>query len=45
MSKVKIGTVVKEVIEKVLPKKLIEKIKENGCGCDKREQWLNDLTK
>lgn len=45
MSKIQIGTLVKNIIETTIPKSLIDKIKENGCDCDKREQWLNDLTK
>jgi|SaaInl47_10m_RNA_FD_contig_81_680441_length_2576_multi_3_in_0_out_0_4 hypothetical protein len=45
MSNIKIGTIVKEIIETTLPQSLIDKIKANGCGCEKREEWLNNLTK
>ena len=37
-----LGDKVEKAIEKVLPKKLIEKVKEKDCGCSKRKKWLND---
>ena len=45
MKDLKIGDKVEKVINTILPEKLVKKIKESDCGCEKRKEWLNDLTK
>lgn len=42
-SKLKLGDKLEKVIEAVVPAKIVKKVKENDCGCDKRKEWLNDL--
>ncbi len=44
MKDIKIGDAVEKIIENVVPKELVERIKSNGCGCEKRKEWLNNLT-
>jgi hypothetical protein len=45
MGKFKLGDIVEKVIEKTVPSKIIEyvKEKEGGCGCSKRKEYLNEL--
>lgn len=45
MSDFKLGDLVEKVIEKTIPKKVIEYVqeKEGGCGCAKRKAALNKL--
>lgn len=45
MKDLKLGDKVESLIENTIPQDLIDKIKGNGCGCGKRKDWLNNLTK
>lgn len=40
-----LGDAVEKIIEKTVPKKVIDAVKkkEGGCGCNKRKQALNDF--
>ena len=40
-----LGDRLKRIINKVVPKSIIKKIEEKpgGCGCGKRQEFLNDL--
>lgn len=38
-----LGTKLEKVIEAIVPKTIIEKVKESGCGCAARKEKLNNL--
>jgi hypothetical protein len=40
--KLGLGDKVEAVIQKIAPK-LAEKVKKNGCNCEKRKVWLNNF--
>ena len=49
LKNLKLGDKLEALIKAIVPKKIIEKVQEEkegeeGCGCAKRKQWLNDLT-
>ncbi len=45
MKDLKLGDKVETLIENTIPKSLIDMIKKNGCNCEGRKDWLNNLTK
>ena len=47
MIDLKLGDLAESLIEKTIPKRVVEYIrdKEGGCGCGKRKDFLNNLTK
>ena len=45
MKDLKLGDKVESIIEKTIPKSLVDRIKKNGCNCEGRKDWLNNLTK
>jgi len=45
MKDLKLGDKVETLIENTIPKSLIDMIKKNGCDCEGRKDWLNNLTR
>jgi hypothetical protein len=43
MSNLRLGDKLEKLIEKTVPKKIIDKVKEGGCGCGKRKEALNNI--
>lgn len=37
----RLGDKVEKIIEKTIPKKILNKIKNDNCGCAKRKAYLN----
>lgn len=42
-NKLGLGDIVERVIEIVVPKVVIEKVKAGGCNCEKKKIWLNNF--
>jgi hypothetical protein len=42
-NKLGLGDVLEKVIEVIVPKVVIEKVKAKGCNCEEKKIWLNNF--